>query len=65
MSRDLLINIAETAARAYARRDYHKLTNNDLELVRLLVQGGYIRPNNPFNGFIGDAIDVEERKKDQ
>lgn len=45
--------ICKKAAEVYAGRNWHKLSQEERALVELLRRGGYIKPNDPPNGFVG------------
>jgi len=48
-------DICKKAAEVYAGRDWHKLSPEEKALVELLRRSGYIKPNDPPNGFVGKA----------
>jgi hypothetical protein len=45
--------ICKKAAEVFSGKDWYKLTTAETVLVEMLVQGGYIIPNSPANGFVG------------
>lgn len=45
--------ICRKIAQIYSGKDWHKLTIDEEELVRLLEKAGYIIPNDPPDGFVG------------
>jgi len=45
--------ICKKVTKIYAGRNWHKLSSEEQDLVKLLEKGGYIIPNNPANGFVG------------
>jgi len=45
--------ICKKVAEIYAERDWHKLSGQERELVKLLEDAGYIIPNAPADGFTG------------
>ncbi len=47
--------ICTKVSKIYAGRDWHKLSNKERELVKLLEECGYIALNDPANGFVGRA----------
>lgn len=47
--------ICKRVAEIYAGRDWHKLSSEEKDLVKMLEKGGYVILNNPANGFVGKA----------
>lgn len=47
--------ISRKAAEACAGEDWHRMSEAETMLVKVLEEGGYIIPNNPANGFVGKA----------
>jgi len=47
--------ICKKVAKIYADRNWHELSSEEQDLVKLLEKGGYITPNNPANGFVGEV----------
>lgn len=48
--------VLKKVAKIYAGKDWHKLSANEKEVVKILEEGGYILPNSPADGFVGKAI---------
>lgn len=51
--------ISKKAAEIYARKDWHKLSAEERDLVRMLERGRYILLNKPENGFVGKAAHAQ------
>jgi hypothetical protein len=47
--------ICKKVAEIYAGKDWHKLSAKEKDLVKMLEKGGYIIPNTPANGFVGQV----------
>ncbi|MFC1731269.1 hypothetical protein ACFL6I_13125 [candidate division KSB1 bacterium] len=56
MSSQDLQEIAKAAARIYAGKDWHKLSEAERKLVKLLEEVGLIIPNEPANGSVGKIV---------
>lgn len=48
--------IARKAARIYAGRDWHRLSETEQELVEMLKQEGYLSTRQIPDGFVGRAV---------
>lgn len=46
--------ICKMVAKIYAGKNWHKLSSKEKNLICLLEKFGYIIPNNPTNGFVGN-----------
>jgi hypothetical protein len=55
MSGGCMEEIIKKVVNIYAGRILDTLTTQEEELVKLLEKGGYIIPNNPANGFVGNV----------
>ena len=55
--------LADLVAEIYADKDWHKLSDRERRVVKILEEMGYLKRNNPANGFVGKVtLRVEQLK---